>query len=90
MSLASYREAPGEQLGAWSPACGFCGLKGEPHSPGKSARGAARPSSVRARRPRPSRTIRPRTTSAVTISPVTPARCQSVPVPTQIAEERDD
>jgi hypothetical protein len=59
----------------------FWGLKGKHHSPGNSARSAVRPSSVRVRRPRPSRTIRPRTTNAVMVSPVTPARCQSVPLP---------
>jgi hypothetical protein len=53
------------------------------HNPGNSARSAARPSSVSTRRPWASRTIRPRTTSAVMVSPVTPARCQSVPLATQ-------
>ena len=57
-------------------------------NPGRSARSAARPSSVSTSRPRPSRRIRPLTVIVVTVSPVTPEHCQSVPA--QIAEERDD
>ncbi len=59
------------------------GPMGDLHSPGSSARSAARPLSVSTRCPRPSRTTRPRTTNAVMVSPVTPARCQSVPLATQ-------
>ncbi len=57
-------------------------------SPGNSACSAARPSSVRVSRPAPSLTRRPFATSAVTVSPVTPARCQSVPLPTRNRSRR--
>jgi hypothetical protein len=48
-----------------------------------SARSAARPRSVSVNRPSPSRTIRPFTIKAVTVSSAMPALCPSVPLATQ-------
>jgi hypothetical protein len=56
-------------------------LLGLPHSPSNSARSASRPRSVSVRRPVAFLKRRPLTIRAVTVSLMTPARCQSVPLP---------